>query len=601
MVLAAVLAPIALHVGTSTARLLVRDLEVAVDVTAKGGGAVGYVYHGNGTAIRFEPNGDRLEGVIPPSPERPAESRLSYRFDAQSRHLSDVLLDGAPLDPARVISLPDRLPPKTLFELVIVKLPRWGAMRLVAMAGLSLTLWAGLLMLLAPVVDRRRAAGLGGALSLFTYSRAWRTHVGPRDVVAVLAVAAATLFFLVGCDAESIYHVFRAANSGVDIYQFQVNAKAQSGLVYPTFPYNPLLLELWTFFDRLWGPLFGRAPAIGGQIYLQLYLCKLVNAGLLVLTVLSLISFADEEGLLRGKARLPFYLAVLNPTLFYVAVLFVQYDTAPLYFVTLGVLLSHRFERHGLLGPLFIAVGCSMKAQNVLLFPTAMTVFLYNAAFARASLRTRLRTVAAGLFLVGMVLGLFEALHLRTGTPLQLLVSNFAQVQRVWWNVFAYTPVTYVYLTIAAVLLLLLFYLFSLRVGIASAKMIAGSLFACGAIVAVYNATHLHTPSTLLQTGAALTLLLLVEGDPLRRVLLSGATVLIVLIWGVTDAGDFGRLLPGHAPGFFTVLDKKIPYEKWVRFVSIFHTVNFAALVAYAVLFWRRARGLLGDGDGETC
>lgn len=589
-ILALILLPIALHFGEATARLLVRDVELAIDTNPEHPEPTGYVAQPGAAPIAFVQNERGLrEGLVPETPERPA-TRVEFRWDPVGRNVTEVALDGAPIDPGRVVVVRDETPLPASFDFVVVRIPRADGRRPFAIAGLVALFWLGMLALLHPVIERRRALGLA-ALSLFTYSHAWTRHVKRRDVAIGFAVCAATMFSMVGVDAAPIYDVFRISHAGLDAYQYQVCYHAVWNNEFPTFMYHPLLLEFWTFFDRAWGLAFAHAPLVGGQPLFQVFLVKLVNTALLQLMVLSVISFAEEEKLLAERPRLTFYLALFNPVLWYVALLFVQFDTVPLYFVTLGVLLSHRFERHGLVGPLFLALGCSMKAQNVLLLPTAGVAFAYNAMSAGGPLRARLRTVVLGLVTMAVTMFVFRVLPSRTGAPLQQIFASANQLVRAF-NGFPYASVVIVYFVFATLTFVFLAYAFALRLGIESRAMIAGSILTSGAVIMVFNASHLFTPSTLLQIGAAITMALAVERDPLRRVILSIATVLIVLSTATAPYGDIGRMIPG-TEGFFTKLDRDFTPAWRTQFMSLTFTLSVSAMFAYAVFFWRGAKRLL--------
>lgn len=589
-ILALVLLPIAVHFGDLTARLLFRDLEVAIDTNAEHDEPVGFIAVDGGAPIQFPPNENGVRsGVVPPTPERPlGYSRVEFRWDRDARTVSDVVVDREPLDPGRVVVVRDATPLPYAFDFVVLRLPRTADnLRGPAIAGLSAALWLALLALFRPVLERRRALGLA-ALSLFTYSGAWSRHLSRRDLAVGLVAALATVFSVVGVDAAPIYNIFRISAAGLDAYQYQVNFQALWHFEFPTFPYNALMLGFWTFFDRLWGAFFAHAPLYQGGPYLQLLMIKLVNAALLLLMVLSVLSFADEEKLLAGRARLAFHLAIFNPVLWYVAILFVQFDAAPLYFVTLGTLLSHRFERHGLVGPLFIAIGCSMKTQGIVLLPAASACFLYNALASSGALKARLKVAGLGLLTLGTTLALFRFLPSRQGAPLQLLLKSTLQIERAYFG-YAYAEDVIFYFLLAAVTLVLLFYVLSLRLGLESRAVIAGSMLTSGAVIAAFNASHLFTPSTLLQMGGAITLVLFLERDPLRRVVFSAGTALIVLSSATQPYGDITRILPGRV-GYFTQMLPKMLVKDRTHFNSRNMTISVAALIAYAVVFWRAAK-----------
>lgn len=590
-ILALMLLPIALHFGDQTARLLVRDIEIAIDTNEEHSEPIGFVALDHSAPIEFPPNERGIRsGVVPPTAEWPGYRRVEFRWDRDTRTIAEVTVDGQPLERDRIVVVRDATPKPYAFDFIVLRLPRIDGRRPGAIAGMCAFIWVALLALLHPVFERRRALGLR-ALSLFTYSTAWTRHVSRRDIAIGFVAALATALSVVGCDAAPIYNIFRISAAGLDVYQYQVNFESLWHYEFPTFPYNILMLEFWTFFDRLWGALFAHAPLYHGTPYVQILMIKLVNAGLLVATVLSILSFADEEKLLAGRARLAFHLAVFNPVLWYIAILFVQFDAAPLYFVTLGMLLSHRFERHGMIGPLFIAVGCSMKTQGIVLLPAASACFFYNALSASGALKARLRIAALGLLTLGTTLTLFRILPTRHGAPLQLLLKATPQLDRAYLGV-AYAGDVVVYFLLASVMLILLFYFFSLRVGLESRAVITGSIMTSGAVIAVFNAAHLFTPSTLLQLGGAITLVLFMEGDPLRRVIFSAATALIVLSAATQPYGDITRLLPGRVGYFTRILPTMLDADR-IRWNSAPMTVSVAALVAYAVLFWRAARNAL--------
>lgn len=591
--LALVLLPIALHLGIASAKLVVRELELAIDANP-GHDATGFIYRDNGTAIAFPENAQGLrEGTVPATPERPHATHVTFRRNEASRTLSDVTVDGEPLDASRIVDTRDFMPHTDAFEFVVLRLPRDDGKRPLAMAGLSALLWIALLALFHPVFERRRALGLS-ALSLFTVSDGWKKHVPKRAIGIAFGVVLLTTLSIVGVDAVSIYDLFRGSAAGLDIYQFQVNFLALWHFEFPTFPYNPLMLEFWTFFDRPWGALFGHAPLLYGQPYLQVLVIKLVNAGLLTLTILSVISFAEEEKLLTRPSRWLFYLAFFNPVLFYVAILFVQFDTVPLYFITLGVLLSHRFDRHGVVGPALFTAGCMMKTQGMVLVPTAAIAFFYNAL---SSGERRWKTAGLGLFAMAFVMAVFRVAPGRYGSPLRYLLDNTAQINRAFQG-YAYAPELYVYFLMGTVTLVLLFFVFSLRVGLAPRDVIVASMLTSGAVIMVFNASHIYTPSTLLQMGGAITLVVAMERDSLRRFAYASATVLIAMSAATQPYGDISRVVPGRE-GYFTTLVPKLDTLARIKFNSLPFSLSLAAMIAYAVVFLRGARSRLAESTPE--
>ncbi len=592
-ILALILLPIALHFGDATARLLVPEVELALDANP-GHELTGRVAVEDSQPIAFADDGTGLRsGVVPPALGRPSPTTVRFRWDANARRASDATVDGEPLPDSRIVTARDVMPSPETFDFVVLRLPRTDGRRTPAIVGLSALLWLGLLAVLHPVLERRRTLGLG-ALSIFTYSAAWTKLVTRRDLLVALVVTCASIFSIVGVDAVPIYNVFRGACAGLDMYQYQVNYGSVWHFEFPTFAYNPSMLEFWTFFDRIWGAAFGHAPAIWGKPYLQLFFVKLVNGVLLALTVLSVLSFAQDEKLGAVRPRSAFHLAFFNPLAWYVALLFVQFDTVPLYFATLGLLLSHRFDRHGLVGPLLLGFGCSMKYQGIILLPTSLVAFLYAALATETEtrpLRERLRTAALGLVALGAPLVLFRWLPSRPGAALQLLFRSMGQFIRAYFG-FAYAGDTLFYFMYGSAIVLLLFWFFSLRLGSTSRDVIVGALLGTGALVAAVNAAHLYTPSTLLQLSAALTLTIVLEPDPIRRVAFSLGTALIVASCATQPYGDITRLLPGR-PGSFAELVPTLQGADHEHFGSLPFTASIAGLIAYAALFWRGARAFL--------
>lgn len=424
----------------------------------------------------------------------------------------------------------------------------------------------------------------------FIYSPEIFAIVTPRQIAIALMVCAATVFSVVGVDAKPISYIVQLFNHGVDVYQFQVVHKAIDHFEFLHFPYNPSMLIFLGLADTVLSPITSLLPVFNTYPYLQILVSKLLNFGLLFLTCGSVASFLLKNGFIRTLTPTRFWVAVFNPLMFYIGILYVQYDTVPAYFITLGILNLATLVGKGGVAGLATALGLSMKIQCFLLAPLIGGAAAFSGLFTSFS-RQRLRwffkySIAAAIVLIATYIIIY-----RPGTPFHFLLGNFSQKERMWFTVLHYAPGLVLFLAPLAVLIATGVFLSRLNDTKTDAEVSLQTILGVGAVICAFSMMHMYTPSTFLQLAAPIALVIL-SGTPWQAALACIWGGVIVMNWAFCDVGDISRVF-GYQTAVFSNLFYGLPEGDRIRLNSLLFSVGVAGMVGLIGLFSQRSRELL--------
>jgi len=121
-----------------------------------------------------------------------------------------------------------------------------------------------------------------------------------------------------------------------------------------------------------------------GYHFAEAVLIKVLNTGLLSLTILGILSFLLDERLIEERqAKTIYYWSVFHPLTYWIAVVYIQLDAFPVYCITLGFLLLNKCHKMWMISAVMIAAGVSAKSQELLVMPvvllTAVTLYMAKA------------------------------------------------------------------------------------------------------------------------------------------------------------------------------------------------------------------------------
>ena len=423
---------------------------------------------------------------------------------------------------------------------------------------------------------------LGG---LITYSPRIFQFVSRKDIWISLSIFPVTFFICTGGDAVPVQRMVQLFVNGIDIYQFQVNHKAFLNFEMLNFPYNPLMLFFWAFFEKTSTFFFKNAPLVFGYSFMQIAIYKLVNLLLLIGTVLSILSFLVEKKIVTSNIRLIYYLSLLNPISFYVTIIFVQFDTVPLYFVTLGILHLTAFNKTGFLGVFMLSCGILMKLQTLVQFPVCFVLLVYIICFIQPnSLLIKIQQLGASFMVMSIIAFFFFFIHYHDGTAFYHLITNFVQKDRIWLTVYAFCPSLVIYILHFCVFGYFIFYLFQFHSKMTMEQLVAMTFLSSTVLIFLFCATHIYTPSTLIQVVAGFTILFALTNDNLKRCVLCFLSIFIVLPWMTNSIGDVSRVW-FRKIHFFSDIVIKLTGPDLIKYDSLFFTISVATMVAYAIYF----------------
>lgn len=415
--------------------------------------------------------------------------------------------------------------------------------------------------------------------------------LSPKDYVILFIIYIFTAFITVGCDALPILNIILIFTSGVDVYQYQVGHKLLLNYEFINWPYNPFFLVAYSFFAKLPAKLLlNMAPVLGYQ-HFQMLGIKTLNYVLLLASSLSMVSYAIDAGYLKDKARTVFYLCFLNPVMLYVSVLFLQLDILPFYLVTLGLLSLTKKNINIFNSGLLLGLGLTCKLQNLLLLgPILLASFLvFIFSESELKLKTRLIKFVSHSGLILFILISLTKPFKSVNQAFYHLVSNFSQTDRLWMTVLTYAhDGLYIYITFFVLILLGLIHTSYFHSKLSKIEIITNIFFMMGMIILSFSFAHMNTPSTLIQAGSGLYLLLILRNDPFQRTFLFLGSILILFNVTFSDVGDVTRIL-GWNGSYFTELYRTMPHLTKVKYSSVLFTIANSTMLAYALLMLKES------------
>lgn len=438
--------------------------------------------------------------------------------------------------------------------------------------------------------------------SLFLFSDESIKLIKKKDMIIIASVFITTFFVVVGCDARLIVNMTTLFNGGVDIYQLQVNTKIILLREFAEFPYNPMMLYIWSSISYIFTPIFKLIPVINNYPYLQVGVIKLVNLFFILTSVLSILSFMLKNKYIdMKKAKLVFYLAIFNPVTFYVSILFVQLDALTLYLFTLGILNLSKINENKYIGILFLSIGLLLKMQLIFLIPSTIVTILYIIIFNKDTIKNKLKriTISASIFFTTFILTFGTYYFLKT--PFYFLEKNLSQSDRIWGVTIQYTTGLYLYLAIAAILIVILSFLLSLKSNMKKETIIIYSLIYSAVMIFAFSFAILPTPSIYTVSLAAFVCIMCLEKDILRNVIFSLMSVLIVFGAMFSDYGDITRLFfSWDVTPFLTSKVSNFSDALKVTYNSSVFTISAVAMLFYSIYMAKEAIKLNKSEENEN-
>ena len=443
--------------------------------------------------------------------------------------------------------------------------------------------FAGILAMFGLALRETRRAG--GTWSRFVYSDAAVRAIGKKPILLSFVVTAISLFIFYGCDLKPLAESIILWQKGVDLFQLFACINPYKSVELYSWQYEGMMLAGYGLPSYLLYPTLGGFQP-GAYHWLQSFLYKMLNMLLMNGTVLSLISFLLERGLLKEeRAREVYYFSVFNPLCFWIAIIFIQFDMLPVYCTLLGLLLLSDVQKNKWSAALFLGFGVACKVTYLMLLPSM--AFLMLTLFVRDR-KARKDWLLFGLGF-GLLLFVFLLLPRILHTPLHLAYRDLPQTKRLWR--LAFPLVSTEIRTYAAIVGLVIAFLWSVLHWDTKAAMpiqILRTVLMLAVIMFTFSSLTLSTPSFYLVSLPAFVLLMRQSRNRYECVLKSLLSLLVVTQFLLRPEGDITATLWffGKTPVFTRVLQAVEASGKALWWKSFLYSVSYGAMLVYLKLFW---------------
>lgn len=444
-------------------------------------------------------------------------------------------------------------------------------------------LFIGILALFTLALRENRR--VGRAWDPFTYSDAAVRAIGRRPILLSFAVAAISLVIFYGCDLKPLAESIILWQKGIDLFQLFACLNRYKGIELYAWQYEGMMLAGYSLPSYLLYPTLGSFQP-GAYHWLQSFLYKMLNMLLMNGTVLSLISFLLERGLLKEeRAREVYYFSVFNPLCFWIAIIFIQFDMLPVYCTLLGLLLLSDVQKNKWSAALFLGFGVACKVTYLMLLPSM--------AFLMLTLFVRDKKARKDWFLFGLGFGcllfVFLLLPRILPTALRFAYRDLPQTRRLWR--LAFPLVSTEIRTYAAIVGLVIAFLWSVLHWDTKAAMpvqILRTVLMLAVIMFTFSSLTLSTPSFYLVSLPAFVLLVRQSRNRYECVLKSMLSLLVVTQFLLRPEGDITATLWffGKTPVFTRVLQAVEANGKALWWKSFLYSVSYGAMLVYLKLFW---------------
>ena len=443
--------------------------------------------------------------------------------------------------------------------------------------------FAGILAMFGLALRETRRAG--GTWSRFVYSDAAVRAIGKKPILLSFVVTAISLFIFYGCDLKPLAESIILWQKGVDLFQLFACINPYKSVELYSWQYEGMMLAGYGLPSYLLYPTLGGFQP-GAYHWLQSFLYKMLNMLLMNGTVLSLISFLLERGLLKEeRAREVYYFSVFNPLCFWIAIIFIQFDMLPVYCTLLGLLLLSDVQKNKWSAAIFLGFGVACKVTYLMLLPSM--AFLMLTLFVQDR-KARKDWLLFGLGF-GLLLFVFLLLPRILHTPLHLAYRDLPQTKRLWR--LAFPLVSTEIRTYAAIVGLVIAFLWSVLHWDTKAAMpiqILRTVLMLAVIMFTFSSLTLSTPSFYLVSLPAFVLLMRQSRNRYECVLKSLLSLLVVTQFLLRPEGDITATLWffGKTPVFTRVLQAVEASGKALWWKSFLYSVSYAAMLVYLKLFW---------------
>ena len=448
-------------------------------------------------------------------------------------------------------------------------------------------LWAGALFfafswLLCKIRQEVRKSEDG--LAVLTYSGTAVKAIGRKPIIVSFVVALVSAGIFYGCDLQVISESIVMWQKGIDIYQLDACINSYKNMELYMWQYEGAMLAGYGLPSYLSYPFltFFRPDHYH---WIQSIEYKLINMLLINGTVLSVLSFLLDKGLIRNRqAKLVYYFSVFNPMIFWIAIIFIQFDMLPIYLVTLGILLISKARQEPITAAFFLGYGISCKVTELMFFPS-ICLLLVSLFFAYKGCRKEILGLMTCFIIIVTVLMLLP----RTlETPIKLAFHALPQANRIWYTFFPYiTNAVYLYVAIAGLIFAFMHSALTWNVRGSLEEHLIKTLLMLGIITFVFSSLTISTPSFYLTALPSFVILSSRCENAYELFLKNIFSVLIVVCFLFGPVGDVTATLQffGKQPIFSPVFRLAEEAGISVQWNSLLFTISVASMWVYIKVF----------------
>lgn len=428
-------------------------------------------------------------------------------------------------------------------------------------------------------------------LSLFSAVK----DIGAKAFLVSFVVTLVSCIMFYGCDFVPIVGSVNLVQKGIDPYQLSAAFNAYFERAFMYWPYNPGMLIFWDVvmsINRFFCNVY-----INYYMWLQCILVKFINILLLNGTVVIVLSVIKEKGFV-GKEKLTelYYWSVFNPCVFWVAIIFIQFDMFAVFFVTLGAAICSKTKKTWWIGIAVGIIGCLAKQQEYLCIPILLLelfVLFYSALQDEKCVIGSLIELGKALvaFIVTVILGI-AIFYIKGGAVFETL-SNNPQSGRIWYGTVNLGANAFV----SAFMLVLMMLLWMQQISLKHEKIVVLSSFLYFGLLQMALAFSIaSTPGSYMMLAPAMTVVYCLTHDRLQRLLISCSSIMICTVEIFSAIGDITRsaYFLGKDP-YFTNLYVRLgntPYP------SILFSISHATMLAFVILLYKKQLLLSLRGNG---
>ncbi len=579
---------ISLFISSKLSSMIFYDYMFVVDMQDEGSYSLSNSYD-NGVRFSLLEDGDYYKASIPKEITGYSID-FKIKLNESEKRIEEVYYNEKKLSDEKILKLTDY----SKYEVSYENLPLF----MIERDGRAMATFTLVITLLSTIIVSMIFFKKNLSISNLVYSNTFMKTLKKRDIIILGIVFLLTFFIVVGCDAIVIANAGNLFSEGIDMYQLQVNTRLLTGREFAEFPYNPIMLIAWGGILTIFRPITKHLPVIGNFPYFEVGIIKLFNLILIFLTISAVLSFLMDAKIVdKKRAKIIYYLALFNPITFYVAMLFVQLDTLTLFLVTVGTLLLNKLNEDNYLGILMLSLGLLLKMQILFLLPGAIIAILYIIFFcSKDKISTRiLRMIKSGLIFSFIAISSFVLPYIMK-TPFYHLEANLAQSERVWYTTIPYNANTFFFLALAALAAVTIYFVLNVHSNIKKEKMAIASIINYAVIIFMFSFAVLPTPSIYITTLGAFILIIALEKDILKNIILTLVSVLVIVCPMFADYGDISKIIKNpNETGFITSHIQAMEPEDSTRINSIMFTVSSVSMFTIGLYMQKKSVDLIKE------